>query len=55
MTPSEKAKAAGLSSLAEVSRITNVRFQTLHNWARNKPALFAVVIAGAAQMKRDKE
>lgn len=51
MTPSQQAKQAGLDSLAEVSRMTGVRFQTLNNWARNKPDLFQVVIAGCVAMK----
>jgi hypothetical protein len=46
MTPSQAAKAAGLKSLTEVSTITGVSMQTLTNWHRNKPELFAVVIAG---------
>lgn len=46
MTPSQVAKAAGLKSLSQVSRMTDVSLQTLTNWHRNKPKLFAVVIAG---------
>lgn len=48
MTPSEQCKAAGLKSLAELSRISEVSIQTLINWHRDKPKLFAVVVAGAA-------
>jgi hypothetical protein len=49
MTPSQQAKQAGLKSLAELSRITGVSTQTLANWHRYKPALFAVVLRGAAR------
>ncbi len=51
MTPSQQAKQAGLKSLAQVSRITGVRFQTLNNWAKNKPELFNVVIQGCLAIK----
>jgi hypothetical protein len=47
MTPSEQCKAAGLSGLAELVRITGESKQTLINWHRNKPQLFKVVISGA--------
>jgi hypothetical protein len=52
MTPSQQAKAAGLSSLAEVSRMTGQSPQTLNNWSRWKPELFRVVIAGCVAIKR---
>jgi hypothetical protein len=51
MTASEDAKAAGLKSLAEVSEMTGVSYQTLINWYKHKPALFAVVVAGCAALK----
>jgi len=51
MTPSEQCKAAGLASLSELSRISGVSIQTLRNWHKNKPVLFAVVVAGAVQIK----
>lgn len=51
MTPSEQCKKAGLKSLAELCEITGVSEQTLINWHRNKPKLFAVVIAGAVAIK----
>jgi hypothetical protein len=51
MTPSEQCKAAGLKSLAEMVRISSVSEQTLINWHRNKPVLFAVVVAGASVIK----
>jgi hypothetical protein len=46
-TPSEQCKAAGLKSLAELAQISGVSVQTLINWHKDKPALFATVIAGA--------
>lgn len=46
MTPSQQAKAEGLKSLSEVSDKTGVSLQTLGNWHKHKPKLFAVVLAG---------
>jgi hypothetical protein len=46
MTPAQQAKAEGLKSLSQVSQMTGVSLQTLTNWHRNKPLLFAVVLAG---------
>lgn len=54
-TASDAAKAAGLKSLLEVSRMTGVSFQTLNNWHNNKPKLFAMVIAGCAATKNNPE
>lgn len=48
MTPAKQAKLAGLKSLSQVSEITGVSAQTLDNWAKNKPDLFRVVLAGCA-------
>lgn len=48
MKPSEQCKAAGLKSLAELSRITGESEQTLINWHKNKPVLFDIVTKGAA-------
>jgi len=53
MTPSQQAKAAGLKSLLEVSELTGTSIQTLSNWAKNKPELFSVVIAGCVVKKLD--
>lgn len=50
MPPSQQAKAAGLKSLLQVSETTGVSMQTLSNWHKNKPALFAVVIAGCVSI-----
>jgi len=52
MTPSEQCKAAGLKSLAELSKISGAGCRTLINWHHFKPTLFATVIAGAAEIKR---
>ena len=46
MTPSRQAKAAGLDSLAQVSRISGVQQRTLINWHKNKPQLFEVALLG---------
>lgn len=51
MTPSEQCKVAGLKSLAELAKISGVSVQTLINWSRDKPALFATVVAGAVVIK----
>ena len=52
MTPSQQAKAAGIKSLTEVSNQTGVSLQTLTNWHKNKPRLFAVVVKGCASNSR---
>ncbi len=46
-TPSQQCKALGFN-LTHVSNLTGVSLQTLGNWHRNKPALFAVVLQGVA-------
>jgi len=46
MKASQQAKQAGLKSLAQVSELTGVSFQTLNNWANSKPDLFEVVLLG---------
>jgi hypothetical protein len=54
-TPAEQAKAEGLRSLSEVANMTGQSLQTLGNWAKNKPALFRIVLLGckAAQTPND--
>lgn len=54
MKPSEACKAAGLKSLAELSRVTGESVQTLNNWHKNKPRLFEILVAGAV-LVRDRE
>ena len=51
MTPSQQCKEAGLDSLAELVRITEVSERTLINWHNNKPVLFNVVVIGAFRIK----
>ena len=51
MTPSEQCKTAGLKSLAELAKISGASSRTLINWHREKPALFATVLAGAVVIK----
>lgn len=51
-TPAQQAEAVGLPSLQVVADLTGVSRQTLQNWHKNKPRLFAVVLAGCvAEMK----
>ena len=49
----QQAKAAGLKSLSQVSDMTGQSAQTLINWSKNKSELFAVVIKGCQQIKRE--
>jgi hypothetical protein len=51
MTPSEQCKAAGLKSLAELSRISQTSERTLINWHKHKPESFKVMLAGAVAIK----
>lgn len=55
MKPSEQCKEAGLSSLEELSVLTDVSIQTLNNWSKNKSLLFTIVVTGAAEVKRKLE
>jgi len=55
MTPSQQAKAAGLPSLAVVTRLTGVSKSTLFDWHKNKPKLFAVVLKGCAAIHKEKQ
>lgn len=49
MTLSKRCQSVCLSIGAELSRITGVSKETLTNWMKNKPKLFAVVLLGAVQ------
>lgn len=51
MTAAEQAKVAGLKSLAELAQMVRKPPQTLRNWHRDSPELFAVVVAGAVSIK----
>lgn len=46
MTPSEQCKAAGMSSLAELVRLSQLPKQTLIDWHKTKPRLFELVLKG---------
>lgn len=50
--PSDVCKAAGLSGLRELSELTGQSQQTLINWHRDKPELFAIVVKGAYQSRK---
>jgi hypothetical protein len=47
MTPSQQAKAAGLKSLAEVTRVTGMPRSTLNDWHKDKPRCFEAILEGA--------
>jgi hypothetical protein len=49
MTPSQQAKNQGLASLAQVSKLTKQSPQTLTNWHKHKPELFAIVLLGCVK------
>ena len=49
MSASLQAKTAGLDSLAVASRATGVSWQTLDNWHKHKPELFAIVLMGCRE------
>ena len=49
VSASRQAKAAGLDSLTDVSRATGVSWQTLDNWHKHKPELFAIVLLGCRE------
>ena len=45
-SPSKQAKAIGLKSLEQVSRVTGIATSTIKDWHRNKPELFKTVLYG---------
>ncbi len=51
MKPSEKAKSAGLKSLAELAEISGESVQTLNNWFKNEPRRFELILKGAVSEK----
>ena len=51
MKPAQTAKAAGLDSIAEMSRISNVKIRTLQNWHYQNKQLFDVVAVGCSYIK----
>lgn len=50
--PSEQCKSAGLKGLADLSEISSVSPRTLINWHKDKPQLFATVLAGAVVLRK---
>jgi len=55
MTPSKQAKEVGFKSLSQVQKISGQSQQCLHNWSKNKPELFKVVLLGAYQILQKEE
>ena len=53
--PSELCKINGLDSLTELAKITGKSQRTLINWSKSQPALFYIVILGAAAYKSESE
>lgn len=51
MGAADKAKEAGLKSLAEMGRIANKNVVTLNNWFKDNRQLFDVVLAGCVVTK----
>ena len=49
MTLNETIAAAGLSGATQVSRMTGVSRQTLHNWQKSRPELLRLVLLGCLQ------
>lgn len=52
MKPSEKCKAEGLKSLAELSEIIDESVQTLNNWYKHKPKVFDAVLMWAVHQRQ---
>ena len=50
MTASSKAKAAG-TTVGAVSKKTDVHTNTLRDWCRDKPKLYAIVLKGCKPRK----
>ena len=55
MKPHEQCKEAGLKSLAELTKISNVCKDTLIHWSKHKPKLFSIVILGSKVLKEKAE
>jgi hypothetical protein len=55
LSPSRQAKAAGLKNLTQVSELTGTSLNTLTNWHRDKPKLFAVVLSGCLAIVNKEE
>lgn len=55
MKPSKKCKAAGLTGLAELVKISGMKYRTLLHWAKNTPDKFDFVVRAAGAEKSKKE
>lgn len=51
MTPSKQVKQAGLSSLAELSRMSHVPVTTLRDWHKTQPERFKFLCRAAWLVK----
>lgn len=51
MRPSEQCKQAGLKSLSELQKLSEVPLQTLLDWHKSKPNLFKLLLLGAVTSK----
>jgi len=47
MTPSQQCKSAGLSGVDALVLLSGVPRQTLYDWHKSRPELFALMIDGA--------
>jgi len=45
-TAAERAKAAGLKSLAQAADMTNLTTETLRNWYKYQPKRFEIILLG---------
>ena len=55
MTPSEQCQKAGLSSLAELIKLSGIAKQTLIDWHKTKPRLFELVLKGVVSEREKVE
>ena len=55
MSPSKQAKEVGFKSLSQVQKISGQSHQCLHNWSKNKPELFRVVLLGSYKILQEEE
>ena len=51
MSASKTAKRAGLSSLREMSQISNVSERCLYNWYNDNQQLFIIILSGCVDYK----
>jgi len=55
MEASEKAKAQGFKSLAQVARLFNCSTQNLRNWHKYEPRKFQIVLDGCKALIKNKQ